>query len=94
MSRESLSTVDLEAFQETLATAIASAQSLEEIEAWLRSQQCVKSVLLTDYLLKSNPPQRDLIVEFKLADGSTAKKVVNIFDSGNQQFQFHKLRDQ
>ena len=94
MCPESLSTVHLEAFQETLTAAIASARSLDEIKAWLKSQQCVKSVQLAGYLLKSNPPQRDFIVEFKTADGPTVKKIVNIFDLGNQQFQFHKLRDQ
>ena len=94
MHPESLSTVDLEAFQETLVAAIASARSLDEIEAWLKSQQCVKSVQLAGYLLKSNPPQRDFIVELKTVDGSTVKKIANIFDLGNQQFQFHKLRDQ
>jgi hypothetical protein len=92
MCLESL--VDSEVFQESLAAAIASARSLDEIEAWLKSQPCVKSVQLADYLLKSNPPQRDFIVEFKAADGSTIKKIVNIFVSGNQQFEFHKLRDQ
>ena len=94
MGPESLSTVDLEAFQETLAAAIARARSLDEIEAWLKSQQCVESVQVAGYLLKSNPPQRDFIVEFKTVNGSTVKKIVNIFDLGNRQFQFHKLRDQ
>ena len=94
MCSESLSTVDLEAFQETLAATIASARSLDEIEAWLKSQQRVKSVQLAGYLLKSNPPQRDFIVEFETVDGSTVKKIVNIFDLGNQQFRFHKLRDE
>jgi hypothetical protein len=89
-----LSSVDLEALKESLATAIARARSLNEIEAWLKSQPCVLSVELTNYLLKSNPPQRDFIVSFKMADGSTIKKIVNVFDSGNQQFEFHKLRDQ
>jgi hypothetical protein len=94
MCPESLSTADLEAFQETLAAAITSARSLDEIEAWLKSQQCVESVQVAGYLLKSNPPQRDFIVEFKTVNGSTVKKIVNIFDLGNRQFQFHKLRDQ
>jgi hypothetical protein len=35
------------------------AHSLAEIEAWIRAQPCVRSVQLADYLLKSNPPQRD-----------------------------------
>lgn len=96
MRSESLSTVDFEALEleKRLATVIASARSLDEIEAWLKSQQCVKSVKLAGYLLKSNPPQRDFIVEFSMRDGSTVTKIVNIFDLGNQQFQFHKLRDQ
>ena len=93
MRDESLSTVDLGAFQNSLPAAIASARSLDEIQAFLKLQRCVISVQLADYLLKSNPPQRDFIVEFKTADGSTVKKIVNIFDLGNQQFQFNKLRD-
>ena len=47
----------------------------------------------TDYI-ESNPPQRDFIVELKTGDGSTVKKIVNIFDPGNQQFQFRQLRDE
>ena len=94
MCAESRSTVDFEVLEETLATAIDSARSLDEIEAWLKSQQCVKSVQLADYVLKSNPPQRDFIVEFSMQDELTVTKIVNIFDLGNQQFRFHNLRDQ
>ena len=94
MCAESLSTADFGAFQKLLAAAIASARSLDEIAAWLKSQQCLKSVQLADYLLKSNPPQRDFIVEFRMEDGSTVKKILNIFDLGNQQFKFRKLRDE
>ena len=94
MRPKSLSPGDLEVFQARLAPAIASARSLDEIEAWLKSQLFVESVELADYLLKSNPLQRDFIVEFRMVGGSTIKKVVNIFDLGNQQFQFHELRDE
>lgn len=93
MCGDSLSTVDLEAFQKNLADAISHARSLDEITAYLKSQRCVKSVELADYLLKSNPPQRDFVVEFMREDGATFKKIVNIFDLGNQRFQFHKMRD-
>ena len=94
MCAESTSTADLEALQKTLPGVIASARSLDEIGAWLKSQQGVKSVQLADYLSKSNPPQRDFIVELKTVGGSTVKKIVNIFDLGNQQFQFRQLRDE
>jgi hypothetical protein len=65
-----------------------------KIGAWLKSQQGVKSVQLADYLSKSNPPQRDFMVELKTVGGSTVRKIVNIFDLGNQQFQFRQLRDE
>ena len=87
-------TNDRNAFRERVAAAVANAHSLDEIKAWLTSQPFVVSVELTDYLLKSNPPQRDFIVELRTEDGSTIKNIVNIFDLGSQQFQFNKLRDQ
>lgn len=90
----SFSTVDFQVFEKKLASAIDSARSLDEIEAWLKSQQGVKSVQLADYLMKSNPPQREFLVEFNMQDGSKVKKIINIFDLGNQQFEFHELRDQ
>jgi hypothetical protein len=94
MCPESSIDIDLKVFRDNLTAVIESARSLDDIESWLRSQQRVKSVQLADYLLKSNPPQRDFIVEFDVVDGPTVKKIVNIFDLGNQQFRFHKLRDE
>jgi hypothetical protein len=94
MCGKPLSIVEYEAFEKTLATVINSARSLAEIEAWLKSQQCVKSVHLGNYLIKSNPPQRDFIVELSMENGLTVKKIVNLFDLDNQRFQFHKLRDE
>lgn len=86
MCAESLSAKEFQVLEKKIATAVDNAKSLDEIEAWLKSQKCVKSVQLADYLLKSNPPQRDFIVEFSLQDGSAVKKVINICDLGNQQF--------
>jgi hypothetical protein len=90
----SFSTANFQIFEKKLVQAIDSARSLDEIEAWLRSQKSVKSVQLADYLMKSNPPQREFFVEFRMQDGSKVKKIINIFDLGNQQFEFHELRDQ
>jgi hypothetical protein len=94
MCPESFLALDLEVFQQNLAAVVDSARSLDEIQAWLNSQQSIESVRLGDYLLKSNPPQRDLIVQFKAVDGSIVNKVATIFDLGNQQFRFNKLRDE
>jgi hypothetical protein len=94
MCDDFVSVEDIEKIATRLGTIIDQARSTAEIEAWLRSQKCVKSVELADYLLKSDPPQRDFIVEFRLQDGSTLKKVVNMYDLGNERYRFHELRDQ
>lgn len=69
-------------------------RSLEEIEAWLISRPGVESVTLASYLLKSYPPQRDFHVACRMEDGSVSKKIVNVFDLGDQQLRFHQLRDE
>jgi hypothetical protein len=51
MCGKPLTIVDYEAFEKTLTTVISSARSLAEIEVWLKSQHCEKSVHLGNYLL-------------------------------------------
>ena len=86
--------IDFGIVEKTLGAVICKLRSLDQIEEWLKSQQCVKSVQLADYILKSNPPQRDFIVEFLMQDGSTIMKIINVFDLGNQEYRFSRLRDQ
>jgi hypothetical protein len=93
LSGELSASADFTALEKTLARTIDRAQSLTEIEGWLKSQPGVQSVQLADYLLKSNPPQREFIVEFKTVDSATVTKIVNIFDLGDQRFRFHTIRD-
>jgi hypothetical protein len=50
-------------------------------------------VKLADYLLKSNPPKRDFIVEFEIAKGATITLVGNVIDQGTQRFQLNRLRE-
>jgi hypothetical protein len=76
-----------------LAGVAGSAHSLEEITAWLRAQPGVTSVELGDYLLKSNPPQRDFLVECATKDGTRVRKVLNVYVLGADKFQFNCVRD-
>ena len=94
MDADSSSSVDFAALEEALAAAVARARSLDEIESWLKSQPFVESVRLADYLLKSYPPQRDFIVEFKTGQDSSTKRVVNITAVSDKQFKFNQLREQ
>jgi hypothetical protein len=80
-------------FERALPDVANGAHSLAEIEAWIRAQPCVKSVQLADYLLKSNPPQRDFIIECAKEDGALVRKVLNVFVLGSEKFQFNAVRD-
>jgi hypothetical protein len=94
MGAESSSITYIDVLEKELVCAIEGAGSLDDIEAWLRSRPCVKSVELAGYLMKSNPPQRDFILQCETADGAMVKKIVTIFDLGDKKFQFRQLRDQ
>ena len=95
-ARDSTSqTARLEAFENALAGVIGSAGSLGEIEAWLKSQQCITDVRVSDYLLKSNPPQRAIVIKMMITPGNTEMtKIVTIFDLGLKGFRLQKVRDQ
>lgn len=79
-------------FEKALPGVAGSARSLDEIEAWIRAQPCVRRVELAAHILKSNPPQRDFIVECGTKDG-TVRKVLNIFVLSGEKFQFNGMRD-
>lgn len=94
MSAESITSSSLKDFERNLAVLVGSVRTIEEIEAWIRSQSIAKAVRLEDYYLKSNPPQREFVVQFNAEDGTTVSKVVNVFDLGNAGFRFHEIRDE
>ena len=93
MDKVALEPRDFDWFTATLAGVIDRARSIPDVERWLDAQPYVQSATLMDSLLKSNPPQREILIDVKLAGGGTARKVVNLFELGPAQFQFHTLRD-
>jgi hypothetical protein len=70
-----------------------AAHSLEEIAASIRAYPCVRDVQLADYLLKSNPPQRDFIIECETGDGLVVKRILNVTVRGDRDFEFNGVRD-
>jgi hypothetical protein len=94
MSADSITSSGLKDFERNLAEVVGSARTIGEIEVWIRAQSIAKAVRLEDYYLKSNPPQREFVVQFKAKGGETVTKVVNVFDLGNERFQFHEVRDE
>jgi hypothetical protein len=93
MSGGAPSNDDIAELERALPGVANGARSLDEIEAWIRAQPCVRSVELADYLLKSNPPQRDFIIECGTEGGATVKKILNIYVLSGRRFQFNSVRD-
>jgi len=93
MSGGALSNDDIGELERALPSVANNAQSLDEIEAWIRAQPCVKSVQLAGYILKSNPPQRDFIIECGTRDGVMVRRILNIHILSSQKFQFNSMRD-
>jgi len=88
MCGDSVSHDSFDEIEGTLADAVAQVRSLEELRQWLASQRCVASVGLEDYLIKTNPPQRQFRVEFRLDDGSTAVKAIDVFVLDDHELRF------
>jgi hypothetical protein len=79
--------------ERALPGVAGNARSLDEITAWIRAQPGVTSVELGDYLLKSNPPQRDFVIECARKDGSRVRKILNVYVLSGEKFQFNCVRD-
>jgi len=94
MSGSARSNDDIGELERALPSVANNAQSLDEIEVWIREHPCVKSVQLAEYILKSNPPQRDFIIECETKDGATVKKILNIYILSSQKFRFNNVHDQ
>ncbi|MBW4634135.1 MAG: hypothetical protein KME30_20175 [Iphinoe sp. HA4291-MV1] len=83
---------DFSELEKILPVVVDQVSSLEELDTWLKLHECIQSVRLEDFLIKTNPPQREFIVEFKNNYGSTITKVINIFVLANGRFRFSELR--
>ncbi|MGD9029213.1 MAG: hypothetical protein PVG25_05330 [Anaerolineae bacterium] len=78
MCGDTISSDDLAEMTEALAEHVERMGSLEELEEWLRSQPCVQSVEVADYVIKTRPPQKELFTTFKMDDSSTVTRVLDI----------------
>jgi hypothetical protein len=91
-SKATLGPADLDAFTAALNDVVARAKSIAEIAQWLEEQPFVASVQTMDYLRKTAPPQREILVELRTGDASIESRRVTIYELGPDQFQLHRLR--
>jgi hypothetical protein len=78
MCEELLSADNLAGLEALLDGVINSVRTVDELANWLRSQPCVKAVKIADHLVKTEPPQKEVSVLFKMSDGSVIAKVIDI----------------
>lgn len=93
MSGDTISVEDFNGLSKSLADVVARMKSMEELEAWLKSRPYIESVNKADYLIKTEPPQKELHVRFKMDDGSTVVKVIDILLYPDQTFELAGLHD-
>lgn len=78
MSESGLSNEELETFYSTMRQKMSNTDSIGGLENWLKSQPFVKSVQTAKYLIKTEPPKKEVTVIFKMKDGSSVSKVIDI----------------
>lgn len=84
--KSSISAKDLETFIKSLDDVLRRIDSLENFEDWLKSQPCVVSVCIAEYLIKTEPPRKEVSITFKMDTGSTVMKVIDIILYPDQTF--------
>ena len=84
--------IDWAKCETALATVVANAASLDEIAAWLGSQAGVATVQLAAHLLKSNPPQREFMLELRSGGGDPVRMLVMVAERGDGRFALQEVR--
>ena len=93
MNRDTISKDDFDEFEKTLFRVVEGTSSLAELSAWFKSQRYVASTKLQDYLIKTNPPLKEFIVDFKINDGSIQSKAIDVFVLGVHTYKLKGLHD-
>ena len=78
MCNSTISAQELNKISITVSDVLRQINSFEELEAWFQAQSGVVSTNSPDYLIKTAPPRKELVVQFRLEDGSTVTKVFAI----------------
>ena len=92
MTSNTLEPGGLEAFTKALHAEVARAKTFVDIVQWLEVQPLVESVRVMDYLLKSFPPRREILVKLRTEDARLEAKAVTIIERRPDRFELHDVR--
>lgn len=93
MNNDTITTENFEKFTAILYRALQGMKSLNEIEDWLKSQPCVLSVKTSDYVIKTEPPQKEIFITFRRDNGSTVIKAIDVILHSDQIFSLGRMHD-
>jgi hypothetical protein len=81
-----------EALGEELRRVVSAARSVDEIRSWLEQGNDVVDVVVHDYLVKTNPPQVEIEVQFRRA-GRDETKIIDLFSLPTGRFRLGMIHD-
>jgi len=93
MSSQQRGAVPLDAFRAEATEAIARARSIDEIVGWLQAQALVISVRVGDALLKSQPPQREVVVQRTGHSAAARTVILYIYELGPDRFELKSMSE-
>lgn len=93
MSESTASGGDFGFSSDKISDLLNEMRSIDEFASWLRSQPGVTSVLIADYLIKTEPPQQEVVVRFLAADGTVVTKVIDVVLNPNGTLEFGGLHN-
>ena len=92
MPETGLSAKDLERFTKSIGGTLTRIASLESFERWLKKQPSVASVKTSDYVIKTEPPRKEVTVTYKMGDGSTITQIIVVILNPDQTFGLTNIR--
>jgi len=62
----------------SVARAAEEGKTLVELERWLREQPWIESLDTDDYVIETDPPQKEYRVRLRTSDGRAVRRAIDI----------------
>jgi hypothetical protein len=93
MAADHLPLEDAAALEAALTRAASQSDSVEAFAEWLRAQPAVEAVATAPHLVKTEPPQREITARFRLRDGSTVTRTIDITVHPDRSLAFRRIHE-
>ena len=84
---------EFDQFKVELSVMVSKFKTIDEIKEWINSYPLITSVEVDGRLLKSNPPQRSIIIGIRMGKDHICSKLITIFELPSKGFVLNKVLD-